>query len=325
MKHSKFDDFRVPVYTALYYMFILMCSTFNHDLMVILLIVLFCFKGFRYHVWTFDLWFRSVIINSINFFRYKEYNYPGDIGVIDAYVAHNDKVFGCCKTLLAVKRAKALYERYNGQKTYDYKCLEPKWITWKVNVISNVEIKGVPTIPLKSLNQIVELSEKDCRDTFTIVLIDECNAVFNSRNFKSNLNEEQIKSIVTCRHNNMLMLLVGQRFKYLDALVRSMTDVVIECKHIPLTNMTVRYAYSAYDLETCDNPVMIKKLWHKWEYIFDSDYKAYDTKALVGSIARDDSLTSAEVLANRGSAMTGADNARNLSVKGKKLISKRRL
>ncbi len=322
MEHSKFDKYRMVVFTLVYVILVLLVFT-QSDIIGIGMIIAFFFPSVRYFVWNFDLWTRSFIVNGINYFRYKEYNYPHDIGVIDAYVASSNKVFGCCKTLLAVKRTKELYQRFNGAETYDYKCLDPQWITWKVNIISNVDIKGIPTIPLKSLHQLVELSEKDCHDTFTIVLIDECNAVFNSRNFKSNLNEEQIKSIVTCRHNNMCMFLVGQRFKYLDALVRSMCDCVIECSHIPLLNTTVRNVYSAYDMETVDNPAMIKRLKRTWQYIFQSDYKSYDTKALVEGISRDDSLTSEEVLAKRGNVLTGAENARQLSAKGKKLLRRK--
>lgn len=323
MNKTKFDSIRISFYCVCYAFLVAMCDGFGHTWVSLGLVVAFFFPAVRYHIFHYDLWLRSAIVNSVNYVRYKVYNYPKDIGVIDAYVASSNKVFGCCKTLLAVKRAKGLYERFNGKSTYDYKCVKPEWITWKVNIISNVEILGIPTIPLESLNQIVELSQKDCRSTFTVVLIDECNAVFNSRNFKSNLNEEQIKSIVTCRHNNMCILLVGQRFKYLDALVRSMCDSVIECQHFPFTNTTRRVIYSAYDLETVDNPALIKKLGVKWEYIFQSDYKSYDTKALVGTIARDDSLTSEEVLAKRGSVFAGLENTRNLSAKGKRFFRKR--
>lgn len=275
---------------------------------------------YRYAVTNFDKLVRSFVVNSINFFRYKEYNYPRDIGIIDGYVAHSSKVFGCCKTLSAVCKVYRLYHRYNGARTYDYKCDKPHWIDWKVNVIANLDIDGIPVIPFKNMQQLVDLGKQDNSSTYNIVLIDECNAVMNARNFKDNFqNEEQIKSLVTCRHNNMYIILVGQRFRYLDALVRNIMDRVIECQHIPLLNTVIHHVYSAYDLETCDNPRYIKRLNWQFMHIADWQYKLYDTKALVNLIAKEKSKSSKEVLENRQRTSTVFDT-RNLSRKGKKMV-----
>ena len=275
---------------------------------------------YRYAVTNFDKLVRSFVVNSINFFRYKEYNYPRDIGIIDGYVAHSSKVFGCCKTLSAVCKVHRLYHRYNGARTYDYKCDKPHWIDWKVNVIANLDIDGIPVTPFKNMQQLVDLGKQDNSDTYNIVLIDECNAVMNARNFKDNFqNEEQIKSLVTCRHNNMYIILVGQRFRYLDALVRNIMDRVIECQHIPLLNTVIHSVYSAYDLETCDNPRYIKRLGWQFMHIADWQYKLYDTKALVNLIAKEKSKSSKEILENRQRTSTVFDT-RNLSRKGKKMV-----
>lgn len=275
---------------------------------------------YRYAVTNFDKLVRSFVVNSINFFRYKEYNYPRDIGIIDGYVAHSSKVFGCCKTLSAVCKVHRLYHRYNGAKTYDYKCDKPHWIDWKVNVIANLDIDGIPVTPFKNMQQLVDLGKQDNSGTYNIVLIDECNAVMNARNFKDNFqNEEQIKSLVTCRHNNMYIILVGQRFRYLDALVRNIMDRVIECQHIPLLNTVIHHVYSAYDLETCDNPRYIKRLNWQFMHIADWQYKLYDTKALVNLIAKEKSKSSKEILENRQRTSTVFDT-RNLSRKGKKMV-----
>lgn len=313
---------RSPIFFSLYFIliFILYCS--HHELVALGVALTLLLRPVRYAIANFDRLFISFVCNTFNFFRYREYNYPDMIGTIDVFVAHTRKVFGCAKTLSAVVLVRKLYDKFNGAKTYDYKCSKPHWVTWSVRVISNVSIEGVPVVPFVSLQQLVDLSGQDNDGIFTIVLLDECNAVLNSRNFKSNLNEEQIKSIVTCRHNNMCMFLVGQRFKYLDALVRSMTDRVIECVHIPLFNTVVHYIYSAYDLENIDNPAMIKPIGKKYNYIHQWQYHLYDTKALVNNIAKSDSLSSAEVLANKGIQQFGAENARNLSHKGKKLLKK---
>ncbi len=283
-------------------------------------ILLLFWTPYRYAVTNFDKLLRSFVVNSINYFRYKEYNYPKDIGVIDGYVAHSSRVFGCCKTLSAVCKVYRLYHKYNGARTYDYKCDKPHWINWKVNVIANLDIDGIPVTPFKNMQQLVDLGKQDNSSTYNIILIDECNAVMNARNFKDNFqNEEQIKSLVTCRHNNMYIIFVGQRFRYLDALVRNIMDRVIECQHIPLLNTVIHHVYSAYDLETCDNPRYIKRLNWQFMHVADWQYKLYDTKALVNLIAKEKSKSSKEILENRQRTSTVFDT-RNLSRKGKKMV-----
>lgn len=283
-------------------------------------LLLLFWKPYRYVVLNIDRLVRSFAVNSFNYIRYKEYNYPKDIGVIDGYVAHTNKVFGCCKTLSAVVKVYRLYNRYNNKSTYDYKCKKPHWITWKVNVIANLEIDGIPVVPFENMQQLVDLGDKDNSNTYNIILIDECNAVLNSRNFKNNFqNEEQIRSLVTCRHNNMYIILVGQRFRYLDALVRNIMDRVIECSHIALFNTVIHYVYSAYDLETCDNPRLVKKLTWDFMHVPSWIYQIYDTKALVSLIAKTESKSSAEVLAGRQKNLNVYDT-RRLTRAGRKTI-----
>lgn len=293
---------------------------YGHPYIALLLLLLLFWTPYRYLWGNLDRLLRSLVVNAFNYFRYKEYNCPSDIGTITAYVAHTNKVFGCAKTLSAVYYAYRLYKRYDGVRYYDYKCQNPKWVTWKVEIISNLDIKGVPVTPFTSMQQLVDLSSQDRTGIYTIVLIDECNAVFNSRDFKNNFqNEEQIRSIVTCRHSNMQLLLVGQRYKYLDALIRNMTDQVYECVHIPIINTVIHYVYSAYDLETVDNPALIRKLCWRWSYIYDWVYKLYDTKALVSLVAKTPSVSSQELLERKQTNNNPYGN-RNLSRTGKKFI-----
>lgn len=311
---------RYGAYILLYLLVEFILLGYDRKLIALILPLLLFWTPWRYCVFHLDLLLKSLIVNSINYVRYKEYNYPPGLGTISGYVAHTNKVFGCCKTLSAVYEVYKLYQKYNGADTYDYRSASPHWIKWKVRVISNLQIEGIPVIPFKNLDQLVKLSDEDCHDVYTIVLIDECNAVFNSRNFKNNFqNEEQIKALVTCRHNNMQMILVGQRYKYLDALVRNIMDNVYECVHLPLINTVVHHVYSAYDLETVDNPRLIRRLALKCTYIYSYVYKLYDTKALVSLISKEPGLSSDQVLARRQRSGSVLD-ARNLTRKGKKMI-----
>lgn len=320
---KKIEMIRKPLFYGIYIVAVLLLFAFNKIFIALGMAIAFVASTrVRYFVANVDNIFRSFVVNSINYFRYKEWNYPDMIGNIDVFTAHDFKVFGCCKTLLAVKRARDYYKRFNGATTYDYKCQNPHWITWKVNVLSNVEIKDIPVTPLVSMNQLVELSDQDTDGVFTIVVIDEANATLNSRNFKSNFqNEEQINAIVTCRHNNIYMMMTGQRFGYLDSLVRSLACRVFECVHIPLINTAFQFVYSAYDLNNLPNPLMIKRIGMICSYLTNEDYTAYDTKALVGMLAKDPSISSAELLAQKGFTQ-GVENVRHLSRKGRKLMKK---
>lgn len=308
---------------ALYWLSTLLFWCFDKPLIALALAISFAGSvRVRYFVLHLHSIFRSLVVNGVNYFRYKEWNYPKLIGYIDVFTAHNTEVFGCCKTLSAVKRARTLYKQFNGVSTYDYKCKNPHWVTWKVNVLSNVAIEGIPVTPFTSMGQLVKLSKTNNDGVFTIVLIDEVNAVLNSRNFKTNFqNEEQISSIVTCRHNNIYMMMVGQRFQYLDSLVRSLAGRVIECVHLPLINTVFQFIYSAYDLNNLPNPAMVKRLGIRCQYLSTEDYTSYDTKALVGRIAKSPSLSSAEVVAKKGD-FQGLEGVRHLSRKGRKLLKK---
>lgn len=325
IKRTKYDWIRPIVWSFLYFLSVIGLFLFGHWLIGFGLVVLYVFCLTRYIVNDFDLLFRSFVVNSINYFRYKKYNYPVNyIGSINCYTAHTRKVFGCGKTLSAVILAKWLYDKYNGKETYEYTCKEPHWIKWKVEVYSNVDISGIPVIPLESMQQLVDISNGERDGIFTVVVIDEANAFFNGRFFKTNFqNEEQIRTIVTCRHNNIHMMFTGQRFKKLDKLIRDMCDCVVECEHSELFNTIKHSIYSAYDLENCDNPNMVECIGLTYGYVYPDDYHLYDTKALVGMIAKEPSLSSSELVERKGVQVAGIENVRQLSAKGRKLLRKK--
>lgn len=325
MNRTKYDWLRPYIYRIIYFgavFFLFVCGKWFISLVMI---IAYFFKAVRYHVENFDLVLRSAIINSINYIRYKEYNNPDDyIGSIDSYCSHTRKVFGCGKTLSSVMLVRSLYRRFNGKKYYDSKCSNPHWVTWKVNVLSNLEIFDIPVIPLRNMQQLVDISKGDNDGIFWIIAIDEANAFFNSRFFKENFqNEEQMRTIVTCRHNNMHMMFTGQRFKRLDAMIRDMCDRVVECEHFALTNTVKHYIYSAYDLENCDNPKMVERIGLKYTYVFSDDYRSYDTKALVAEIAKKPSISRSELASRHAPGATGLENVRNLSRRGTKTLKRK--
>ena len=97
----------------------------------------------------------------------------------------------------------------------------------------------LPYEKLVSLEQLVRCAEKN-KDidyendtlTITIALIDEMSVQLNSREFKKNINGQLLGTILCCRHYHMNIIGTAQRFNHTDALVRQVTQDVIECDNV---------------------------------------------------------------------------------------------
>ena len=107
---------------------------------------------------------------------------------INVYVG----LFGSGKTLSAVHDARIFYDTYNDRRVFDDRI--GKFVTQKVEILSNVDLKGIPYIPFTGLKQIVEIAKKkhesDAKNnvrTVTIIIGDEFSVQMNSRSFKTNI------------------------------------------------------------------------------------------------------------------------------------------
>lgn len=224
-------------------------------------------------------------VYPVEYFRYKLYNKVDCLGCIDCYCSDNNKVFGNGKTLSAVMRVYSLYNKYQGKTFIGF---DGKPHTNNIIIYSNLDLKGVPFVPLTNLQQITYYIENRQSDDVAFFLIDECNSVMNSRNFKSNLNMDTIKSIVTCRHYNIYMCLVGQRFNYLDAFVRDMCDRVIMCRYSPFLRLLSHYTYNAYDVNMGVQDA--KCVAFALQIVKKKYFTYYDTLGEVRSLSYDNSI-----------------------------------
>lgn len=226
-------------------------------------------------------------------------------GFLDIYTG----LFGKGKTLSAVKRVIDLYNAYNGKKVW---CPErKKFVTQKVHILSNIKL-SVPYVSLESLQQVVEAPElirkRDFEeDTLTIilVLIDEISVQLNSRNFKTNVNAQFLNSLLCCRHYHMGFIGTAQRFSHVDALLRQVTQKVIECNK--LWRLQRQYVYDAFELENCTNITNVRPLYKTGFFVTNKNYAAYDTMAVVGSLVKswkdNDMLSDKDILELQGSNM----------------------
>lgn len=219
-------------------------------------------------------------------------------GYIDAYTG----LFGRGKTLSAVHRCIASYKQYNDKKVWCKR--RKKFVIQKIHIISNVTL-NIPYESFVSLKQLVLVADtvQDSDDendtlTVTIALADELSVQMNSRNFKNNIDALFLNTILTCRHFNMGLIYTAQRFNQVDALLRQVTQNVIECRKY-WRSQTLNY-YDAWQMENSASPDLLKAFSRKGWFVSNKDYDAYDTFATVDNLQKScisgDMLSANEIL-----------------------------
>lgn len=226
-----------------------------------------------------------------------------DGGILNCYGAH----FGGGKTLSMAHFITRLYEKKNNKKVWDRG--RKKWVTQKIHVIANFELKSIPYEKLESLSQVLacakynkQIDEENDTRTVTIVLIDEASVQLNSRNFKSNIDANFLNTLLTCRHYHISLWYSSQKFKLTDALMRSVTQRYINCNKV--WRFMCLSVYNADEIEYASDPTMVKPLYRDGFFIRNKDYESYDTLACVDALERSakegDMFTEKEILELRG-------------------------
>lgn len=269
-------------------------------LVLILLLVLFIFvfpvlRCIAFHPLSFTVY---SLVDLFFYIRRRVMNLC-PYGYIRAYTG----LFGQGKTLSAVYFCVRLYNKYNNKKVWCSR--RKKFVKQKVHIISNVELK-IPYEKFESLKQLVYIADNiQQRDddnntlTVTIALADELSVQLNSRSFKNNVDALFLNTLLTCRHYHMGLIYTAQRFCQVDALLRQVTSVVIECSKF--FRFQSQAFYNAWDLENAGTSTMVKPLRRSCWFVRNRDYKAYDTFATVGNLSKacavGDMLTNEEILA----------------------------
>ena len=173
--------------------------------------------------------FKTVYYGLTDFVRYvlhKDWRVL-DGGVLNCYGAH----FGGGKTLSMAHFITELYARKNNKKVWDRG--RKKWVTQKIHVIANFDLRLIPYEKLESLSQVLAcakynkaIDEENDTRTVTVVLIDEASVQLNSRNFKSNIDANFLNTLLTCRHYHINLWYSSQKFKLTDALMRSISSAL---------------------------------------------------------------------------------------------------
>lgn len=281
----------------------------NFIIVVFVLLLFLCchtFRQFVRHPFKFTY---SLVKDAYFYIWHRDFN-KCPTGVLNAYVAH----FGRGKTLSAVAHITALYDRYNGKRVWDDS--RNKFVTQKVEILSNVRFLRVPSVPLVSLMDITaraqhnkEIDLEQNTLTVTLILVDEASAVLNSREYRNNFDVDTLNTLITCRHYHLSLYYTTQKFKFTDALLRGVTQQCIKCHKFWRIQKLI--GYNADQVEIAGDTSLVKPLYIRSFFVTDRCYGNYDTLATVDKLvkdAKDGKMMSAqEILAARGSAELALD------------------
>lgn len=159
-------------------------------------------------------------------------------------------------------------------------------------MLSNVDLKDIPYKKLRSLQQLVEISKyrhilDACKNkrTITVVLLDEASTQLNSRSFKTNFSPTTLNMLLCSRHALIHgFYLTSQRFGHMDALMRQVSQNVIECKK---TWRVVKNTYfDAWEYENATRPKDCRVLFTSGFFARKEDFASYNTLAVVDNLIK---------------------------------------
>lgn len=198
--------------------------------------------------------------------------------------------FGSGKSMLASKFIVDNYNRYH------------------VNVISNIPL-NIPYTPLVNKSQI-ENCEND-----TIIFIDECNTLFNARNWKD-FPVELIYQLCQNRKKKIMLIMTAPRFHLVDKSIRDVTQHVYEC-HKTFWRVHSVDIYDGWERENAINLDLVKPIASYGVFARDSYYKNYDSFAIIDNVKKEEFLSNQEIVQNRTySGNIIVNNEVNVSKKG---------
>lgn len=226
------------------------------------------------------------VLDVYKYFKNKEYEKFKLFG-IDMFCG----MFGSGKSLTAVHVINNIYKKYGDSVRY----------------ISNIELYGIPYIPLINFQQIVEIGEdKEDKYQGTVVLIDEIENVLSHRNF-ANFPLSMLHTLMQQRKKKVYILCTSPRYHLVDKIWRSITNRVIFCSKF-WRFQHLQY-FDAWDYENAMNTTMIKRLLNAWFFVKNTDYNSYSTESMVSKHTAEDFISNDESLVRKGLDSMSNENA----------------
>ena len=159
--------------------------------------------------------------------------------------------------------------------------------------MSHFQIFPTPFVTSKQLMDV-----RQPRQDVTIFVMDEIGAIWNSRDFKTNISTELLRNLLQVRKNKIYIIGTSQRFHFCDALLRQITANLVCVKKT--WRIVRKLAYDPMDFENCNNIDMLKPLKVSYAWITNQDYASYDTDERVERLRSDDLLPDDQILINQG-------------------------
>lgn len=237
-----------------------------------------------------------------NYIKYKQYNNCNHYGYCNLYTAYSNQVFGCGKTLTMVRDALALYYKYDNKPVWSEE--KQEFVVQHVNLISNIKLFGVRYYRFENEHQFTNFEKfKFEPQDINIFLIDEIQALYDSRNFKDNISSEFMTRFLQSRKNHIIIFGTAQRFSRCDKFLREMTSTVITCSKT-WRFIKTRY-FNAQTVEHMEDvTVLVPDTINTW-FATDEAYNSYDTLELVEKLKKTEYISDQEIINNRDN--TGND------------------
>lgn len=228
-------------------------------LFLLLILLLFIFSSlFRCFVFNLHNVAYYSVRDIYEYFKYKKWKNFTESG-IDLYIG----MFGRGKTLSIVHRVRKIYETYGDS----------------IKFISNVELKGIPYIPLINFNQLLDLqAEPEDGVQGYVVVIDEVSSVLSNRNY-ANFPLELLSTLTQQRKRHIKILSSCQRYYMCDKLYRTLSNYVYDCDK--LWRFQTWRKYDAWDYENAMNPRLIKCLGVGTWFVKNRDFESYSTEQMI--------------------------------------------
>lgn len=238
------------------------------------------------------------------YFKYKEYNRLKNFAYCNLYTAYSNQVFGCGKTLTMVKDALSLYYKYDGKPVWSEE--EHDFVIQHVNIISNIKLNGVRYYKFIDEHQFTDFEKFGFgKEDINIFLIDEIQALYDSRNFKDNISSDFMTRFLQCRKNKVIILGTAQRFSRCDKFLREMTSTVITCTKT-WRYINLRY-YNAQTVEHMEDiTLLVPDTTINW-FATNNAFNTYDTNELVEKLKKIEYISDDEIIRNRDNSGNDLD------------------
>lgn len=235
----------------------------------------------------------NAVVDSYKCIKYKRYNEYKEYGKMQIYVANEKQPFGSGKTLSIVDYVLAVYKRYNGVPVWSES--DKKFVPQKIKIYSNVELRGVPYVPLVTYDQIINARTENNDTMVQLFVIDELGSQFNNRTWKNNLPMDLLEAILQQRKAKIAILGTVQDWSLFDKTLRTVSAECIVCSK--RWRFVVNRTYYAKDMERAGyNMDLLESHGVHCFFATDRVYNSYDTNERVDQLLQ--SVKDGELISN---------------------------